>query len=325
MARTGFVFHPLFTNHLTGPNHPERPERVLSIVMRLRAAGLLTDLDSHEPGPADPAVLQPVHEPGYIRRVEQACVGGKPHIDSADTAISPGSWQAALLAVGGALEAADRILDRQWANAFVACRPPGHHAEAAFAMGFCLFNTAAVAAMYLRARHRLDRVAILDWDVHHGNGTQHTFEDDPSVYYASLHQWPLYPGTGRAEERGLGPGLGTTLNCPMPAGAGDDEYFEAFDSRVLPELERFDPQFIILSAGFDAHAADPLSATRVTEAGYRRMTRLIAALAAERAGGRILSLLEGGYNLPALASSVEVHLEELHTAPTPGPARGTPP
>ena len=325
MARTGFVYHPQFADHLTGPGHPERPARVQAIATRVREAGLLDDLDPLEPGAADPAALASVHEADYIRRVEAACAAGPGVIDTDETTISRGSWQAALLAVGGALEAADRIVDRRWKSAFIACRPPGHHAEAAMAMGFCLFNTAAVAARHLRDRRGLERVAILDWDVHHGNGTQHAFESDPSVYYASLHQWPLYPGTGRADERGIGAGHGTTLNCPMPPGAGDDEYFAAFETLVLPELERFAPQFIILSAGFDAHAADPLSATRVTTPAYRRMTRLIAALAAEKAGGRILSLLEGGYDLAALAASVEVHLEELHTAPAPVAAPGTPP
>ncbi len=278
----------------------------------------MSELSGLEPAPVETEWLLAVHDAAYVRRVREACEGGRPVLDSADTAISTGSYRTALLAAGGALQAADRIMDGSWSNAFVACRPPGHHAEPSLAMGFCLFNNAAVAAAYLWRHHQVERVAVLDWDVHHGNGTQHAFEEDPTVYYISLHQWPLYPGTGRADERGRGEGTGTTLNCPMDPGDGDDAYLRTFEERVLPELERFAPGVIIVSAGFDAHAADPLSATRVSEEGYRRMTRLLAGLAASTSRGRVLSLLEGGYDLEALATSVQVHLEELRAAPAAG-------
>ncbi|TDI34844.1 MAG: histone deacetylase [Acidobacteria bacterium] len=308
---TGFVFHPLSLHHLTGSDHPERPERVLAIQDRLRDGGVLAELEVLQPEPVETRWLREVHSPDYISRVEQACADGRPVVDSADTAISPGSWKAALLAAGGALQAVDRVMSGEWANGFVSCRPPGHHAEHNLAMGFCLFNNVAVAAAYLRARHGLERVAIVDWDVHHGNGTQHIFEDDPSVFYASLHQWPLYPGTGRAQERGRGAGVGATLNCPMDPGAGDDAYLKVMEEQVLPALAKFAPQAILVSAGFDAHRDDPLSATMVTEEGYRRMSRLLLDLAADACQGRLVSMLEGGYDLRALAASVEIHLQEM--------------
>jgi len=320
---TGFVFHPLSLHHLTGSDHPERPERVLAIQDRLRDGGVLAELEVLQPEPVETRWLREVHSPDYISRVEQACADGRPVVDSADTAISPGSWKAALLAAGGALQAVDRVMSGEWANGFVSCRPPGHHAEHNLAMGFCLFNNVAVAAAYLRARHGLDRVAIVDWDVHHGNGTQHIFEDDPSVFYASLHQWPLYPGTGRAQERGRGAGVGATLNCPMDPGAGDDAYLKVMEEQVLPALAKFAPQAILVSAGFDAHRDDPLSATMVTEEGYRRMSRLLLDLAADACQGRLVSMLEGGYDLRALAASVEIHVQEMRQCSATSRAAGT--
>jgi acetoin utilization deacetylase AcuC-like enzyme len=215
------------------------------------------------------------------------------------------------------LEACERVLNGEWRNAFCAVRPPGHHAEQDAAMGFCLFNNVAVAAAALRQRHGLARVAILDWDVHHGNGTQHFFERDPSVFYASLHQWPLYPGTGAADERGLGAGEGATRNCPLPGGSGDAEWLRALEDTLLPELEAFRPEFVLLSAGFDAHRLDPLSGTRLSEHAYAEMTRRMLELAARSAQGRLVSVLEGGYHLSALASCVETHLGELATGRAP--------
>ena len=225
--------------------------------------------------------------------------------------MSSGSYEAALRAAGGVLEACERVLAGEWSNAFCAVRPPGHHAERDEAMGFCLFNNVALAAAALRARHGLARVAILDWDVHHGNGTQHLFERDGSVFYASLHQWPFYPGTGAADERGLGPGEGTTLNCPLAAGAGDAEWIGALEERVLPELAAFAPEFVLISAGFDAHRLDPLAGMRLSERAYAEMSARMLELAARSAQGRLVSVLEGGYHLSALASCVETHLAAL--------------
>jgi acetoin utilization deacetylase AcuC-like enzyme len=227
-----------------------------------------------------------------------------------DTTLSAASFEAALASVEGAREAVRRVADGRWTNAFVLARPPGHHAERAQALGFCLFNNAAVAAREAQ-QAGLARVAILDWDVHHGNGTQHLFEEDSTVFYASLHQWPLYPGTGRRGERGRGAGEGTTLNVPMEVGSGDREWLGALEELVLPALEAFAPDVLLVSAGFDAHADDPLAGCRVTTDGFARMTALARGLADARCEGRLVSLLEGGYDLAALAASVEAHVAGL--------------
>jgi acetoin utilization deacetylase AcuC-like enzyme len=308
------VHHAVFGRHDTGRGHPERPARLAAIMTRLSESGLLGELDRLEPGPASAACVARIHDAGYVEAALGACAAGIRVLDGGDTVVSEASGMAALVAAGGAVEAVDRVLDGVWRSAFVACRPPGHHAERAAAMGFCLFNNVAVAAAHLRQVRGVKRVAILDWDVHHGNGTQHAFEKDPSVFYASLHQWPWYPGTGAAEERGTGPGEGATLNCPMPAGAGDREWLGALETKVMPALERFDPDFVLISAGFDAHERDPLSDTRVTTDGFGRMTQTVASFAASRCGGRVVSLLEGGYDLDALADSVEAHVAELVAA-----------
>jgi acetoin utilization deacetylase AcuC-like enzyme len=214
VARTGLVHHPACLEHFAGPGHPERPERVAAILERLRAGGLTDELDVREAGPADAAALARVHAPAHVRAIEAACRGGRALLDDGDTYVSSESWSAALCAAGGTIDAVERVRSGAWSNAFVAVRPPGHHAEETHAMGFCLFNNVAVAAAHLRTAG-VERVAIVDWDVHHGNGTQHLFERDPTVFYASLHQYPHYPGTGAADERGLGAGAGTTLNCPL--------------------------------------------------------------------------------------------------------------
>lgn len=309
---TGLVHHAAFLEHLTGAGHPERPARLRAVLDRLRGSGILGGLDVREPREATSEEITAVHDaavPARVRAVSER--GGV--LDGGDTVVSPGSWRAALLAAGGAAGAADAVLDGTWTNAFVLCRPPGHHAERATPMGFCLLNNVAVAAAHLR-RRGVGRVAIVDFDVHHGNGTQEIFERDPTVLYASLHQFPWYPGTGSARERGVGEGEGTTLNCPLPSGSGDREWIGAMESRVLPALEQFDPGFVLVSAGFDAHAADPLSGTRVTEAGFLRMTEILLDLARRRCGGRIVACLEGGYDLDALAASVETHVGALVTA-----------
>ena len=306
---TGFVFHPLCVEHDTGPGHPERPDRLRAVRQRLEASQLLQELDVREPRAALAAELERLHSPQHVARVRAACARAPAALDG-DTTVSERSFDAALRAAGGVLEACERVVAGAWQNAFCAVRPPGHHAERERAMGFCLFNNVALAAAALRASG-IERVAILDWDVHHGNGTQHLFERDPSVYYASLHQWPLYPGTGAADERGVGAGEGATLNCPQPPGSGDAEWLDALEQEILPELERFRPEFVLVSAGFDAHRLDPLSGTSLTEAGYRRMSARMLELARAHAGGRLVSVLEGGYHLSALAACVETHLGEL--------------
>jgi acetoin utilization deacetylase AcuC-like enzyme len=313
MARIGFFHHPRFLDHDTGPSHPERPQRLTAILTRLESGGILSELDRCTPEPAPLAALEAVHESAYVKDIERAADDRPGLLNDINTFCSGASYEAARLAAGAVMQAADGVMSGQWDGAFVAARPPGHHAEASQAMGFCLFNNVAVAARHLQSRHGLARVAILDWDVHHGNGTQHSFEDDDSVFYASLHQFPHYPGTGAASERGRGVGEGTTLNRPMSAGSGDVEWMAELEERVLPALEEFAPQFLILSAGFDAHRDDPLSDTRVTVDGYRRMTEAVKDLAAHVCEGRIVSALEGGYGLDSLARSVEAHLEVLRT------------
>ncbi len=261
-------------------------------------------------------LLARVHDAAHIETVESAVALGARVLDEGDTHISAGSFRAALAAAGGAVRAVDGVLEGTWENAFVAVRPPGHHAERAQALGFCLFNNAAIAAAHLREARGLSRVAILDWDVHHGNGTQHLFESDPTVFYASIHQWPLYPGTGRADERGIGAGEGTTLNSPQPPGAGDREWLQSWEETILPAVEAFRPDFLIVSAGFDAHARDPLAQTRLTTGAFAAMTESARELSRRCCGGRLVSLLEGGYDLDALAESVEAHLSALRSAPT---------
>ena len=307
---TGFVTDPRYLGHDTGPGHPERPSRLTAITERLGASGLTDSLDVIAPRLATVEELTSVHPRTHVDDVEAACARGPVAIDG-DTCVGEASWTAARLAAGGALEAAERVLDGRWRNAFCGVRPPGHHAERGRAMGFCLFNNVAVVAQQLIDAHGLERVAVLDWDVHHGNGTQHIFEESESVFYASLHQFPLYPGTGARAERGLGAGDGTTLNCPLAAGTRDADWIRAIEDDVLPALDDFRPQFVLLSAGFDAHRADPLAGVELSEDAYRVMTTRMLELAERHAEGRLVSVLEGGYHLEALAASVEAHVETL--------------
>jgi acetoin utilization deacetylase AcuC-like enzyme len=225
--------------------------------------------------------------------------------------MSPGSLDAAYLAAGGALAAVDAIMAHQVDHVFCAVRPPGHHAEAARGMGFCFFNNVAIAARYVQKKYGVSRVLIVDWDVHHGNGTQHSFEQDPSVLFFSTHQYPHYPGTGRGTERGKGAGEGCTINVPMEAGEGDEEYHAVFENTLVSAADEFKPEFVIISAGFDAHKDDPLASMGLTDAGYSELTGIVAGIAKRHAKGRILSSLEGGYNLNALAASVEAHVKAL--------------
>lgn len=311
MTTTGLVTSPLSGLHQPGRGHPERAERLTAIAERLAASGLLSELSTAEAAPAPMPALLRIHPEAYLSHVEACVASGADHVDSTDANVCRDSYRAARGAAGGALLAVDRVLAGEWDNAFVAVRPPGHHAEESFAMGFCLLNSAAIAVRHAQAVYGLERVAVVDWDVHHGNGTQHLFEADGSVLYASLHQYPHYPGTGAASERGRGAGEGATLNCPQPAGSGDAEWLADFDEQILPRLETFEPELVILSAGFDAHALDPLSDTQLTEEAYRVMTRGILDLARDHCGGRVVSLLEGGYSLDGLARSVEAHVGEL--------------
>jgi acetoin utilization deacetylase AcuC-like enzyme len=311
MGKTGLVYHPAYLEHDMGAGHPESPHRLRSIMQQLEQSGTSARLVQVAPRKAEDEWITQVHSSSYVASLNRhAPTSGRVSLDP-DTLMSPGSLNAAYLAAGGALAAVDAIMANQVQHVFCAVRPPGHHAEAGRAMGFCLFNNVAIAARYVQKKYGLSRVLIVDWDVHHGNGTQHSFEDDPSVLFFSTHQYPHYPGTGRATERGKGAGEGFTINVPMQAGEGDEEYHAIFLKSLVPAADDFKPEFVIISAGFDAHKDDPLASMGLTEAGYADLTEIVAGIAKRHAKGRILSSLEGGYNLRALAASVEAHIKAL--------------
>ena len=311
--RTGLVLDPVFERHATGWGHPERPQRLSELRKRLDADGLTAACTIIPPTPAERESLLSVHTESYLRRLEQACRAGEKFIDTPDSQICPESWQISLLAAGSVIEAADLVARGQLDNAFCAIRPPGHHAESGESMGFCLLNNIALAARRLTGLHGLERVAILDWDVHHGNGTQHIFEEDPAVFFVSLHQSPLslYPGTGFASERGKGDGLGTILNIPLEAGTSDEQYLAAFENSALASIEKFAPQFLLISAGFDAHRNDPLAGLSLSSRAFEMMSLLSVELAWRVCGGRVVTVLEGGYDLEVLADCVSFHIRAL--------------
>ena len=314
MGKTGLVYHPAYLEHDMGLGHPESPNRLRAIVQQLEQSGTVAQLTRIAPRMAEDEWIAKVHTAAYLASLKQhAPASGRVSLDP-DTSMSPGSLTAAYLAAGGALAGVDAIMNREVEHVFCAVRPPGHHAEANRAMGFCLLNNVAIAARYAQKTHGLSRVLIVDWDVHHGNGTQHSFEDDPSVLFFSTHQFPHYPGTGRESEHGRGAGEGYTINVPMEAGEGDDEYRAVFQNVLVPAADEFKPELVIISAGFDAHKDDPLASMGLTEAGYADLTGIVAGIARRHAQGRILSSLEGGYNLTALAASVDAHVRGLLAA-----------
>ena len=310
---TGLIYDDRFLNHDTGAGHPERPDRLRAIVRRLKDDGLWDRLTHLAFEPTNETRLERLHTPGYVARVREACAMELPYIDVVDSAINAQSHDLAKLAVGGVLRAVEAVMDGEVDNAFCAVRPPGHHAEADRSMGFCLFGNVALAAEALISDHGLDRVAIVDFDVHHGNGTQHLLEDRADLLFVSVHQSPqtCYPGTGYAHECGRGPGTGFTLNVPLPPGSGDAEHLAAFDQAVLPRLESFAPQFLLLSAGFDSAAADPLAHMELTTAGFAAITGRLLEVAGRHARGRVVSVLEGGYDLGALGEGVAAHVRLL--------------
>ncbi len=317
MRRTGYVFALRYFLHDPGSWHPERPDRLKAIQNIVEESGLNELLVRLRPDYAPLEWVERLHDPDYIRRFREACEQGRQIIDTQDCGISRDSYQTALLAVGGVLLAVDAVMKGEVANAFCAVRPPGHHAERDRAMGFCFFNNIAIGAVYALEHHGLERVAIVDWDVHHGNGTQHLFEEDPRVFYVSLHEDPqyCYPGTGYRREEGKGPGQGFTLNLPFPPRSDDNDYLEALKKEALPRLRQFAPQLVMISAGFDAHLKDPLAHQNLTREGYRDMGRLLLDLALETAQGRLITVLEGGYNLEVLEECVEDHLRLLLDIP----------
>ncbi|MDZ7309037.1 MAG: histone deacetylase, partial [candidate division KSB1 bacterium] len=286
---TGFYYHPDFLLHDTGGGHPERPARLTAIMQHLEATGLLSRLHRQQPEPAPLAAIATVHPAGYVAWVQQSC-GPRLHLLDSDTVVSQHSFHAAQLAVGAALEAVAQVSAGRLHNAFCAVRPPGHHAETSTAMGFCLFNNVATAADWLIRNRRAEKILIIDWDVHHGNGTQEIFYERGDVYFLSFHEWPLYPGTGREDETGAGAGRGCTRNVTIAPYTPEADYLERFFV-VEPEVyEHFKPDFVLLSAGFDAHHQDPLAHLRLTESGFGRMTGLVLELAQTYAAGRVVSL-----------------------------------
>lgn len=330
----GFCTHPKLVEHDTGPHHPERPDRLRAILKAVRDAKLIDSpnpfpnfqlefgamptpdqkcVELPLPTPADESLTSLVHFPGYLDRIKGFCDAGGGVIDEADTHCGRNGLEMALLSLGSAITCCDAVMTGKVQRAFSAARPPGHHAEPDRPMGFCIFSNIAIAARYVQKKYGLERIAIVDFDVHHGNGTQAAFEDDHSVLFISLHQHPrtLYPGTGYDYEVGDGPGRGFTLNLPMQPGSGDDEYRRVMETRVLPKLDDFQPQLLMISAGFDAHADDPLAHMQVTDEGFELMTRLLVGNAKTHCGGKVVSLLEGGYNIRALGSSVVRHLMGL--------------
>ncbi len=313
MKNIGFIYDPVFLKHEPGYGHPESPERLEAIMRCLPDAPVWPHLVRVPAAAADEAALASVHAPEHVETIRRRIAAGDDLLDQGDTRVCRDSWAAALAAAGGAMAAVDAVLDPATGldAAFCALRPPGHHAESRRAMGFCLFNNIAVAARYAQAKKGVGRIAILDWDVHHGNGTQEIFYKDPSVLYISLHQYPWYPGTGAMDETGTGAGEGFTLNCPMPAGSGEGEYLAAFRELILPALENFRPQLLLISAGFDAHRDDPLSHIFLEDRSFLSMTRMAGEIAAHHAAGKIVSMLEGGYNLEALARCVALHCAAL--------------
>jgi acetoin utilization deacetylase AcuC-like enzyme len=310
---TALIYDERFLEHKTGRGHPERPDRLRAIMEGLETAGLLSKLSRPGFGKADLELIQRLHTPGYVQHCFEDCRNKLPFIDTPDSAVCPESADIAQLAVGGVVEAVDLVMAGKIDNAFCAVRPPGHHAETGLSMGFCLFSNIALAAEHLIHHHGLDRVAIVDFDVHHCNGTQHLLEYRPDILVVSLHQEPLtlFPNTGYINEYGKGEGKGYTLNVPFAPGCGDEQYMEAFDSMVMPKLDEFKPQFLLISAGFDAAIEDELAEIDLTTDCFDWMSRRLVDAAKRYCGGRLVSVLEGGYALDALSRGVVAHVNAL--------------
>jgi len=315
MAKTAVVVDKEYLKHQPGDSHPERPERVKVLL------DLADELDREKfyllaPKPANRADIEVTHGKDYVRLIEATAAHDSYALDG-DTITCRDSYGVSILAVGGLLHLIDTIAAGEVHNGFALVRPPGHHALRNRAMGFCLFNTMAIASEYVKRAHGAKKVMIMDWDVHHGNGTQDAFYDDPSVLFISTHQYPFYPGSGAVNEVGVGAGEGFTLNIPLPAGSADLEYLQVFQEIVVPAAERFQPDWILVSAGFDPHRRDPLGGMGVTEAGFAAMARRLLALAEKFTGARIAFLLEGGYDLAGLKNSVAAVLDAMQRSGEP--------
>ncbi|HME11162.1 MAG TPA: histone deacetylase [Bryobacteraceae bacterium] len=307
---TALIADPICKQHHTGRGHPERPERFDAALGALEGLNLLR-LPARF---ANEDELALCHSRRYVRTAEREVHDGHGELSTGDTVISARSFDAACVAAGAVMNAVDCVVSGEATNAFCLNRPPGHHATPDRGMGFCLFNNIAVGARYAQKKHGIGPVLIADWDVHHGNGTQDIFYDDGSVFFFSTHQYPWYPGTGAAEETGYGKGEGWTLNCPFPAGSGRQEILGAFEEKLLPALEKVKPELVMISAGFDSRQDDPLGDFLLTDGDFADLTRVLLEIADKYAGGRVVSALEGGYNLPGLAAAVRAHVEALGRA-----------
>ena len=311
-AQTLLVYDELFLAHDPGETHPERAARLPAIMLELKSQGLLDRVVRlNETRAASSDALEFVHTKDYLQTLEEAARNAPSKLDP-DTVVSKRSYEVAKHATGGVLQAVDAVANGEAQNAFVVSRPPGHHAFADRGRGFCLLNHVAIAARYAQREHRLKRILIVDWDVHHGDGTQAIFYDDPTVLFFSTHQYPYYPGTGSEAETGTDAGTGLTINVPIPAGGGDEEVIGAFENQLVSAADAFAPDLVLVSAGFDAHVDDPLAQLELTAAGYAKLTEIVAKIAARHAKGRIVSVLEGGYDLKALGRSVAAHVSKLN-------------
>jgi acetoin utilization deacetylase AcuC-like enzyme len=312
MGKIAYLYDPIFLEHDTGWGHPECPERLIAIETKLQSNPIYASLVRVKAQPAEYRHIELIHDRAYIERAKTEIEGGVEYFDSMDTTVCPRSFQVALHAAGGCINMCDTVMRGDANYGFCAVRPPGHHAERNYSAGFCIFNNIAIMARYLQKEHGVKKVAIVDWDVHHGNGTQHSFEDDNSVLYISTHQYPYYPGTGDRRETGTGKGKGDTLNLAMDAGSGDDEYRVAFTEEVIDGIDDFEPDFILISAGFDAHRADPLSSIQISSKMYYIFTKMLVQLAKKYTNDRIIAVLEGGYHLGALAESVDLMMNAFN-------------
>ncbi|MEE3234511.1 MAG: histone deacetylase [Candidatus Latescibacterota bacterium] len=309
--KTAVAYHPNFLLHVAGPSHPESPDRLISVINHLKDSFKRHELVWLNIKPASRSVIEKNHDSKYIETVDSfSLLNSLKQIDN-DTIAGPLTGHAAYLSVGGIIEAIDFVMNQTNANAFCAVRPPGHHAESSHAMGFCFFNTVAIGAHYAIEKYSLDRIAIIDWDVHHGNGTQNSFYESSQVFYLSLHEHPLFPGTGLGSEIGENRGIGSTLNLPLASGTGDSQYRQIFNQEAIPKLREFEPELILISAGFDAHIMDPLSSLKISTPYFGEITNKLIKIADEFCKGRIVSCLEGGYNVEALTNSVACHVSAL--------------
>lgn len=310
-TKTGLVQSAVYREHITGRGHPERPERLESVAKSLEESGLASKCVPIAPRPAREEEILLCHTASYLKTAKRDVAAGLPVLSTGDTNVCPESLRVALLAAGGVVAAVESVVKGEVGNAFCAVRPPGHHATPDRGMGFCLFNNIAIGARYAQKVLGIGKVLIADWDVHHGNGTQDVFYADGSVFVFNTHQSPLYPGTGAPEETGSGRGLGCIMNCPFPAGAGRSEIVGAFQERLVKAAAAFKPELVMISAGFDSREGDPLGGFKLTDADFAELTLVMKTIAKEHAGGRLVSVLEGGYSLRGLGLGVASHVKAL--------------